>query len=318
MKIVFLDRSTFQRSDESFDYSRIESLGQLITYDETPDSLLKERAGDADVVITIKNRLFSEQLNLLPKVRLICKAGSGYDAIDVREAKTRGIGVCNLPGYGNYMVAQWTWNLLMSLASNVRAYDREIRRNEDWNALSFSHRIVELKGKTLGLVGNSAIGRQVASWASAFDMKVLVYSRFPEKNDENQNLEFVDLFTLAEQSDFVSIHSRLDQHTRGMIGREFLKRMRPTSYLINTARAAIVDQTALMESLTSKRIAGAAFDVFWEEPLSLEHPICKLDNVILTPHMAWGAFETRQRMIGMLGEAISGYFSGKPIYLIPA
>jgi glycerate dehydrogenase len=315
MRIVFLDQGTFQRSDEYLDYSYLEKLGEFIVYDETSDAQLEERVQHADVVVTIGNDLFAKQLESFSHVKLICKAGSGYDRIDITTAKARGIGVCNLPGYGTYMVAQWTWNFILALASNSIAYDRDIRKKQNWDHLSFMHRITELRGKTLGLVGHSHIAKQVAAWALAFEMNVLVYSRFPDPT-ANKNVKFVDLLSLAEQSDFVSIHARLDQQTRGMIGRDFMSRMRPSSYLINTARAAIVDENVLMEYLSTKKIAGAALDVFWQEPLPDHHPLYQLDHVILTPHMAWGSLETRQRMIEMLRDAIVGYFSGKPIYLI--
>jgi glycerate dehydrogenase len=312
MKIVILDKSTFQRFHEHIDYSALEALGELVSYSETADCELAERTRGADVVITIKNRLSSEQLEQFSSVRLICKAGSGYDAIDIAAAKKRGMGVCNLPGYGTYMVAQWTWTLLMALTANLFAYNRDMRRSDDWVNLSFLHPIGELQGKTVGFIGNSVIAQQVATWARAFQMKVLFNSRFPEPG----NPEYVDLSTLASQADFVSIHSRLDDQTRGLIGREFISKMRPSSYLINTGRAAIIEESALIDALQNKQIAGAALDVFWEEPLSLNHPLQHLENVILTPHMAWGSLETRQKMVGMLAEVITRYFQGDPLYLI--
>src|SRR4051812_34155592 len=138
MKIVFLDQRDFQRSEERFDYSSIEKLGQFIIYSETSDSSLPERTHQADVVISVKKRLFAEQLNQLSStVRLICKAGSGYDTIDIASAKARGIGICYLPGYGTSMIAQWTWSLLLALSSNLISYDRRIRKTQDWLSLSF-------------------------------------------------------------------------------------------------------------------------------------------------------------------------------------
>ena len=169
-----------------------------------------------------------------------------------------------------------------------------------------------MQGKTLGLIGNSGISRQVAAIAKAFGMKVLMYSRYPEP----ENYEFVDLLNLAAQSDFVSVHSRLDSQTRGLLGAKFFATMRPTSYLINTGRAAIIDEQAFLEALRNKKIAGAAFDVFWQEPLPLDHPIFQFNNVILTPHMAWGSAETRQKMIGTLAEVIARFFAGNPIHLV--
>lgn len=310
MKIVYLDLSSLQGEKEDLSFLPIQRHGKFLTFSHTESSQLSSRAGDAEVIITIKNKIFSEELDQMPKLRLICQAGSGFDNIDVETAKARNITVCNLPEYGTYMVAQWTWGMILALANQFISYDQTMRTSDQWRQVAFSFPVIELQGKTLGLVGYGRIGKQVAQWASQFGMRVLVHTR--SKNADPYS--YADLDSLAQESDFISVHCPLNVSTRGLLGSHFLSQMKKSAYLINTARGPIVHEKALIQTLAEGRIAGAALDVFDKEPLPLSHPFMKMKNVILTPHMAWTGTDTRQRVIHQLGEVIGAFIKGTPLY----
>lgn len=312
MKIVILDRRTMELAHEQFDYSGLRALGELVLFDYTREADLARHVAGADVVVVNQTPLTRENLGALTQARLICKAGTGFDNIDVEAARARGLTVCNLPGYGTFMVAQWTWGLLLALANSVGPY-AAAGKEAGW-AAQFHHPITELRNKTLGLVGLGAIGMQVATWAQAFSMQVCVYRSTSAPCPPG--LLAVDLPTLAERSDFVSIHCRLNADTRGLVGESFLRRMKPTGYLVNTARAAIVDEGALIDALGRRAIAGAAMDVFWREPPPPGHPLLEADNLLLTPHMAWASPDTRQRVIDMLAQVIQSFVDGAPINVL--
>lgn len=307
MKIVFLDRSHLQCEEETFDYSPLEHLGQFQRVDVKTKEELVSAAQGAKVLITGKLQLPQEVLAKLDGVELILKAGTSCDKIDVAAANNYGITVANLPGYGGYAVAQSTWAMLMALVGSLLPYDQAVKANQ-WQQLQFRYPVTELRGKTLGIIGLGAISRQMVTFAHAFGMNVTIHTRFP---DPSLNVTYVELPQIAD-ADIVTIHCMLDKRTRGMVDRPFLKRMSPKAYLINTARAAIVDEEALIWAIAENQIAGAALDGFWQEPPDKDHPLFQYDNVLLTPHIAWAPIETRQGMIHALAELIQAYFSGNP------
>ena len=308
MKIVFLDQSHLRKDGESFDFSALEKLGQFSLHDVRDHEDIMRVAADAEIVITGKCRLDRELLSRLRKTRLVLKAGTSCDKIDVAAARESDITVCNLPGHAEIPVAQNTFALLLSLAGSILPYDTAVKRNL-WAECQYSFPSVCLSGKTLGIIGFGAIGRRVAALAEAFGMRILVHTRFPLPSP---TVTYVRLREIAVESDFVSLHCMLSEKTKNLVNRDFLHQMKSTAYLINTARAGLVDEADLLRALNDRTIAGAAFDGFWQEPAPKDHPLFLQENFLITPHVAWAARETRQEMIESIAHTIASFQLGNP------
>lgn len=312
MKIVFLDQGNFQCAYEQFDYSLLKSCGEYISYDETPEHLIVERCQNADIVIVLKTKLPAHIIKEFTKTKLICKMGTGYDNIDIMVAKNKNILVTNVPGYATSMVAQSTITLLLALAGNIFSYDRAVKKNQ-WMNAQFSWPIMEVQYQVLGIIGYGHIGKRVAKLAHALGMKVLVNTKFSDTND---NVDFVDLATIYRESDYLSLHASLNQQTHEMINATTFQQMKPTSYLINTSRAGLVNKKDLYLALKNKQIAGAAFDGFWQEPPQVNDMLFDLDNIIITPHVAWGSMQTKQFLLNTIAERIRDFMDCKKIYTV--
>lgn len=237
-------------------------------------------------------------------LKVISRWGVGFDSIDVPEATKQGIVVAYTPGMLNETVADWAWALLLGIARRVPQGHNSVTGGE-W----VNHWGHDIGGKTLGLIGCGRIGQAVAKRASGFDMRVLGYDVLPAR--ENTGIEFVSLERLLEESDFVSIHAALTPQNRGMIGEAQLRRMKPTAYLINTARGPLIDESALTRALKEGWIAGAALDVFSTEPLPPDNPLRTAPNILLTPHQASFARETGEKVSMAAAEAIVNLMQGK-------
>ncbi len=308
MKIVFLDKLHFQAIHETFDYSGLQTLGNLVCYDRTrePEQIIA-RAQDADVILALKTKLPTEIMSQL-NCKLICKVGTGVDNFDLTAAKERGITVVNFPGYGSNMVAQWTLSLIMLLASNIDKYQVAVK-NHHWLSSQFAFPICELADKTLGIIGFGAIGKRVAKMATVIGLKILVNTRY---TDDTPYVEFVDKEHVYRESDILSLHGNLDEHTRDMINKDTFAKMQKHAFLINTARAGLINKVDLYHALKQKIIAGAALDGYWDEPPQANDPLLQLDNIIVTPHMAWASKETRQRLLHHIAQQIENFAAGKP------
>jgi len=248
---------------------------------------------------------------------LIAVAATGTDIIDREEAAKRGIKVCNVPGYATQSVAQFTLALILELATRAGHY-RDAVKNGEWEKSPvfslLSYPTVELRGKKLGIVGYGNIGQAVAHMARGFDMKILVAARPGTTGPVPQDRIAVD--QLFRQADFISLHCPLTTETKNLINEQSLASMKSTAFLVNTARGALIDETALIQALRNKRIAGAALDVITKEPPPTDHPMIlsakALDNLIVTPHTAWSARETRERLLEEVKENIGSFLRGKP------
>ncbi|MEN3184376.1 MAG: hydroxyacid dehydrogenase [Atribacterota bacterium] len=252
-------------------------------------------------------KVTKEVIDQAPHLQVICRVGVGLDNIDVEYARSRGIAVYNVPGGNAISVAEHTLALLFALAKDLFWYDRRVREG-DWGS-RHSYRASELFGKTLGLVGFGTIGREVARICLSLGMRVLFFDPFVEDASVLPGAEKVEsLSELLMQSDFVSLHVPLSEATRHLIGREELRLMKPTAFLINVARGAVVDEEALYEALKEGWIRGAALDVFAEEPPPKDHPFFSLPNVILTPHVAGLTKESTERVAVQAAERIIEFF----------
>jgi len=252
-----------------------------------------------------------------PSVKLICEAGTGYNNIDIVAAKEKNIVVCNVPSYSTEAVAQLVITFILNLSSSLIQQQIMLQqRNFDnfTKCLQVPH--FELQGKTLGVIGGTgAIGRNVIKIALTLGMNILVYNRTPKPFDELK-VEFVALEQLLQQSDFITLHCPLNSATKHLINKDKLKMMKSTAFIINTARGAIIKETDLIEALQKGEIAGAALDVQDPEPPDLDNPLFSMDNVILTPHIGWRRFESRQRLIDLMAVNIQAFIQGKLINVV--
>ncbi|MBS7607504.1 D-glycerate dehydrogenase [Candidatus Bathyarchaeota archaeon] len=283
-------------------------------YGPPPKQVIIEKARNVDALVTLlSDKIDAEVFDAAPSLKIIAQMAVGYDNIDVEEATRRGIYVTNTPGVLTETTADFTWALMMAVARRVVEADRYVREGKwkvGWHPSMLLGR--DVYGATLGIVGAGRIGTAVARRAKCFNMKILYYDVVPNPQLEKETgAKFVDLDTLLKESDFISIHVPLTKETYHLINAEKLKLVKKTAYLINTARGPIVDEKALYEALKEGRLAGAALDVFEQEPTPIDNPLLKLDNVVVAPHIASASYETRSRMAEMVAENLVAFFEGR-------
>lgn len=310
MKIILLDTATL---GYDVDLSPITSLGDAVIYENTAPEQISERLKDADVAVLNKLKLNSSNLGEAKKLRLICVAATGYDNIDTEYCRAHGIALCNVPGYSTDSVAQITLAMALSLVSHLNEYNKFVHSG-DYTASGVANKLTpiyhELSSMTWGIVGGGAIGSRVARVADAMGCRVLICRRKPDDRYEQ-----VDIDTLCERSDIISLHVPLTDETRGLISRERIALMKRGAILINVARGAVADEAALADAVESGQLGGLGVDVYSKEPFGTDHPFCRIlgrNNVCLTPHMAWGSAESRARCVATMAENISRFFDGTP------
>lgn len=297
MRIVFLDRETL--GDASLE--PIAKLGELITYMRSSPEEVLERVKDAEVVIANKVLITKEVMDKAPGLKLICVAATGTNNIDHKAAEERGIPVRNVAAYSTASVVQTTFMHILDLYGKPDHFDDYVKNGRYSRSGLFTETATcfnELAGKTIGIIGMGAIGSGVARVASAFGMNVIYYST--SGTSHCKEYPSVNLEELLETSDIVSIHCPLNEHTRGLIGADELKKMKRSAIIVNAARGFIVDEAALAEAISASTIAGAAFDVFSTEPLPSDNPLLHTshpERLRLSPHIAWASAEARQRLV---------------------
>ena len=311
-KVVVLNAAKMNY-DGRLDFSNLSP--EIVVYDDTQPSEFFERIEGAAAIVTKEMPVSAEMIAQFPdSVKLICEAGTGYNNIAIGAARERGITVCNVPAYSSHRVAHTAIMLMLNLSSTMQTQIAMLAKGDRSNFteyLKVPH--VELNGKTLGVIGAGNIGQQVIRVAQAMDMKILAYSRTPK---DLAGVEFVSLETLLKESDYVSLHCPLNDNTRHLINEQTLALMKPTAFLINTSRGALIDEPALIRVLQEGKIAGAGLDVQETEPPVEDNPLYTLENVVLTPHMGWKGQETRQRMVDIVAEDINGFFAGTPVNVV--
>lgn len=313
MKIIILDKCTVTKGD--VDLSPLERFGEVEYYDLLTKDEIKRVLVGADAVVCNKARLDREIIEA-STLKFIGLFATGYNNIDTVAARERGIAVCNVPGYSTDSVAQLTVSLMLELAGNASAYARSVAAGDWKRSRQFSYffaPITEIKGKTLGIYGLGTIGKAVAKVALAFGMKVIAYSRTPKNLD---GIKDVDKETLFRESDFLSFHCPLNAESALAVNKQTLSLMKPTAFLINTARGGIIDELALAEALNNGQIAGAALDVLTEEPMAENCVLFGAKNCIITPHVAWAAYETRVRLIDLVAKNLEAFVNGRPINVV--
>ncbi|MCD6524511.1 MAG: hydroxyacid dehydrogenase [Thermococcus sp.] len=288
----------------------LKNAGFEIVYEEYPDeNRLLELVGDVDaIIVRSKPKVTRKVIEAAPKLKVIGRAGVGLDNIDLEAAKERGIKVVNSPGASSRSVAELAVGLMFAVARKIAFADRKMREGV-WAKKQCMG--IELEGKTVGVIGFGRIGYEVAKIAKALGMNVLLYDPYPnEERAKEVGGKFVSLEELLKESDIVTLHVPLLDATRHLINEERLKLMKPTAILINAARGAVVDTEALVKALKDGWIAGAGLDVFEEEPLPADHPLTKLDNVVLTPHIGASTEEAQMRAGVQVAEQIIEILKG--------
>lgn len=310
MRIVILDAASLG-DDISLAALRA-CAAEFIQYDFTAQEEVTPRLQDADIVIINKTHISADVMAACPRLRLIAVTATGTNNIDLDAAKQRGIRVCNVIRYGRASLVQHTFMLILALAGNLQRYQQDVKAGH-WNcACNFclmDHRIVELEGKTLGIVGYGDLGQGVAHMGKAFGMNVLVAQRPGMNSAEAGRIPMPDLLP---QVDVLSLHCLLSDSTHHLIGPEQLALLQPHAFLINTARGGLVDEVALADALRNGRLAGAGIDVLSEEPPANGNVLLELNlpNLIITPHCAWASREARQRLVDMTADNIRQFIAG--------
>ncbi len=311
MNIVYLDGYTVNPGDLSWE--PLEKLGNFTVYPRTAPELVIERSKEADILITNKVRLNRDLLKLLPSLKYIGVSATGYDVVDMPAAKERKLTITNVPGYGTISVAQHVFALILSLTNHVRLH-AELNWKGKWSASKdwcyWDQPLVELSGKTMGIVGLGAIGQQTANIAQAFGMKVIATRR--DMSKAYTGVELVDMERLFSESDVISLRCPQTAENKGFVEKELLEMKKPTAFLINTARGPLIKEGELAEALLAGKIAGAGLDVLSQEPPEGGHPLENIPNCLITPHIAWASQEARGRLLGILAENIATYIAGKP------
>lgn len=317
MKIVVLDGYALNPGDLSWE--SLKGLGDVTVYDRTPADKVIERARGAEILFTNKTPVNEEAINSLQALRFIGVLATGYNIVNTDAAKAKGIVVANVPGYGTASVVQLTFALLLELCVHVQAHSDTVRegkwaRSADW--CYWDYPLVELSGKTIGIIGFGRIGQQVGDVATAFGMKIIGNSRHYGDQSHRANFRWAGIPELLEQSDVVSIHCPLFPETKGLINKESLQTMKRSAFLINTSRGPIIVDQDLADALNNNVIAGAGIDVLSVEPPSADNPLFTANNCIITPHIAWATKEARERLMETTVGNLAAFLQGNPVNIV--
>ena len=309
MKIVVLDGYTENPGDLS--WSALEQLGELVVYDRTSyeeSDLVAERIGDADVAILNKTPISKATMDQCPNLKLIAVLATGYNVVDIAYAKEKGIPVCNVPNYGGYSVSQFAIALMLEACLHIGHHDRTVhegkwQNSEEW--CYWDYPLIEVAGKTYGLLGCGRIGIHTAEAAKALGMHVIAYDRYPSPAAKDLGVEFVELDDLFARSDVLGLQMPLMDFNAGIINKENIAKMKDGVIIINNSRGQMVVEQDLADALNSGKVACAGLDVVSTEPIRADNPLLKAKNCIITPHMSWGSRSSRQRIMDCTVENLS-------------
>lgn len=315
MKIVVLDGYTENPGDLS--WTELEKLGQLTVYDRTAyeeSPLIAQRIGDAEVIVTNKTPISQQTLEQCPNLKLIAVLATGYNVIDCAAARKKGVSVVNVPTYGTASVSQYSIALLLEICHHIGHHDQSVHagnwaNNADW--CYWDYPLIELEGKTMGIIGFGRIGQAEGRIARALGMRVLAYDLYP--SDSGRAIgAYVDLDTLYRQSDVISLHCNLTPENTRMINKDSIAKMKDGVILINNARGQLIDEQDAADALNSGKLAAAGLDVVYTEPIREDNPLLKAKNCIITPHISWAPKESRQRIMDVTAENIRAFLAGRP------
>lgn len=318
MKIVILDGYTENPGDLSWD--GFEKLGELTVYDRTTDhSMIVDRIGDAEAVYTNKTPITKETIAACLDLKYIGVLATGYNVVDTDAAKEAGIIVTNIPSYGTDAVSQYAIALLLELCHHIGDHSRCVKKGDwtnhkDW--CFWNYPLIELAGKTMGIIGFGRIGQGTARIAQALGMKILAFDIFKNEALESDTCRYASLDELLAGSDVISLHCPLFPETNGIINKENIARMKDGVLIINNSRGPLIVEEDLRDALNSGKVAGAAVDVVSAEPIQMNNPLLAAKNCIITPHIAWAPRESRQRLMDIAVDNLKAFAEGKPVNVV--
>lgn len=319
MTIVVLDGYTENPGDLS--WAGLEALGELKVYDRTPvddNAEIIRRIGDADVVYTNKTPVNKEIMDACPNLKFISVLATGYNVIDVDYAKTKGIVVSNIPTYGTDSVGQFAMALLLEICHHIGHHNNVVKegkweKNPDW--CFWDYPLIELAGKTIGIIGFGRIGQKTGTIAKAIGMKVLAYDNYPNEHG-NAIAEYVSLDELLAASDVIALHCPLFPSTEGIINKNTIAKMKDGVIILNNSRGPLVVEQDLADALNSGKVYAAGLDVVSTEPIRGDNPLLKAKNCIITPHISWAPVEARQRIMDMSVDNLKQFLNGTPVNVV--
>ena len=315
MKIVVLDGYTENPGDLS--WAGLEALGEVTVYDRTSyvdAPIIAERIGDAEVVVMNKTPISKATIDACPNIKMIAVRATGYNVVDYNYAKEKGIPVCNVPTYGTASVSQFSIALLLEICHHIGHHSESVHAgnwasNKDW--CYWDYPLIELEGKTIGIIGFGRIGQAEGRTAKALGMNVLAYDLYPNESGKAIG-EYVDLDTLFAKADVITLHCNLTPENTGMINKASIAKMKDGVILINNARGQLIDEQDVADALNSGKIAAAGLDVVYTEPIKADNPLLKAKNCIITPHISWAPKESRQRIMDITAANIQAFLNGAP------
>jgi glycerate dehydrogenase len=317
MKIVVLDGHTLNPGDLS--WNDLKKFGEVVVHERTSANQLIERATGAEILFTNKTPIGAEALSHLPALKYIGVLATGYNVVDIEFAKSKGVVVSNVPGYGTASVVQMTFALLLELCLQVQRHSDAVKAGKWAKSADFcfwDYPLIELANKTIGIIGFGSIGQQVANVATAFGMNVIGHSRHFTDQSHRSNFRWADMPELLAESDVVTIHCPLSPQTKGLIDKKSLEKMKKTAFFLNTSRGPIVNDEELADALNNEVIAGAGIDVLSVEPPSKDNPLFTAKNCIITPHIAWATKEARARLLSIAVNNLNEFINGNPVHVV--
>ena len=316
MKIVVLDGYTENPGDLSWD--ELGKLGELTVYDRTCEDEIVSRIGDAEIVITNKAPITKATMDHCPNIRYIALLATGYNVVDVAAAKEKGIPVSNVPTYGTASVGQFAIAMLLEICHHVAHHSQTVYEGK-WSTCSdwcyWDYPLIELDGKTMGIIGFGRIGQTTGKIAKAMGMKILAYDNFPNESGK-AIAEYVDLDTLLASSDVIALHCPLFPSTQGIINKTTIARMKDGVILLNNSRGPLIVEQDVADALNSGKIYAAGLDVVSTEPICEDNPLLKAKNCFITPHISWAPKESRQRIMNCTVSNVAAFLAGNPINIV--
>lgn len=315
-KIVVLDGYTENPGDLSWD--ALAALGELTVYDRTPADKIIERIGDADIVYTNKTPLSRETLDSCKNIRFIGVLATGYNVIDVDAAREKGIIVSNIPTYGTDAVGQFAIAMLLEICHHIGHHDQAVHEgrwtnNDDW--CFWDYPLIELAGKTMGIIGFGRIGQATGRIAKALGMKVIAYDSY--QNEAAKTIgKYVDLDTLLRTSDVIALHCPLFPDTNGIINKDTIAKMKDGVIILNNSRGPLIVEEDLTEALDSGKVYAAGLDVVSTEPIKADNPLLGAKNCLITPHISWAPRESRQRLMDIAVDNLKQFLAGNPVNVV--
>ena len=319
MKIVVLDGYTENPGDLS--WSGLEALGEVTVYDRTSyvdAPIIAERIGDAEIVVLNKTPITKATIDACPNMKMIAVLATGYNVVDYEYAKEKGIPVCNVPTYGTASVGQYAIALLLEVCHHIGHHSKTVFEGKWANHIDWcywDYPLIELDGKTAGIIGFGRIGQTTGRIAKALGMNVIAYDLYPNESGK-AIAEYVDLETVLAKSDVLFLHCNLTPENTGLINKENIAKMKDGAILINNGRGQLIDEQDVADALNSGKLYAAGLDVVYTEPIKADNPLLGAKNCIITPHMSWGAKEARQRIMNITVDNVKAYIDGAPVNVV--